>query len=90
MKQNPHNMNASEKELDYPYGEHLPQPGAITEVAAGVYWLRMVLPFALDHINLWLLRDHYEGREGWAIVDCCLDQTSSREQWQEIFDTGLA
>ena len=64
MKQNPHNMNANEKELDYPYGEHLPQPGAITEVAAGVYWLRMVLPFALDHINLWLLRDHYEGRGG--------------------------
>ena len=89
MKQNPHNMNASEKELDYPLGEHLPQPGAITEVAAGVYWLRMVLPFALDHINLWLLRDHYEGREGWAIVDCCLDQASSREQWQQIFETGL-
>ena len=89
MKQNPHNMNADEKELDYPLGEHLPQPGAMTEVAPGVYWLRMFLPFALDHINLWLLRDTYEGREGWAIVDCCLDQTSSREQWQHIFDNSL-
>ena len=89
MKQNPHNMNADEKELDYPLGEHLPQPGAVTEVAPGVYWLRMFLPFALDHINLWLLRDVYEGREGWAIVDCCLDQASAREQWQHIFDNSL-
>ena len=89
MKQNPHNMNADEKELDYPLGEHLPQPGAVTEVAPGVYWLRMFLPFALDHINLWLLRDTYEGREGWAIVDCCLDQDSARKQWQQIFDHGL-
>ena len=51
MKQNLHNMNADEKELDYPLGEHLPQPGTITEVAPGVYWLRMFLPFALDHIK---------------------------------------
>ena len=89
MKQNPSTMNADEKELDNCLGEHLPTPGTRTEVAPGVFWLRMVLPFALDHINLWLLRDRYEGREGWAIVDCCLDQASSREQWQQLFDTGL-
>lgn len=82
-------MNAQEKELDYPLGEHIPAPGGMTEVAPGVYWLRMFLPFALDHINLWLLRDHYEGREGWAIVDCCLDQASAREQWQQLFDHEL-
>jgi hypothetical protein len=42
------------------------------EVAPGVRWLRMALPFALDHINLWLLRDEIEGREGWTVVDCCI------------------
>ncbi len=82
-------MNADEKELDYSLGEHLPSPGTLTEVAPGVFWLRMLLPFALDHINLWLLRDRYEGRDGWAIVDCCLDQPSAREQWQQIFDHSL-
>ena len=82
-------MNAQEKELDYPLGEHLPTKGGMTEVAPGVFWLRMFLPFALDHINLWLLRDHYEGREGWAIVDCCLDQASAREQWQHLFNHAL-
>ena len=89
MKQNPSPMNTDEKELDYFLGEHLPSPCTLTAVAPGVFWLRMFLPFALDHINLWLLRDHYEGREGWAIVDCCLDQSSAREQWQQVFDNGL-
>jgi hypothetical protein len=27
-------------------------------------WIRMVLPFALDHINLWLLRDRLDGPRG--------------------------
>ena len=40
-------------------------PATLTEVAPGVFWLRMPLPFQLDHINLWLLRDG----AGWTIVD---------------------
>ena len=31
-------------------------PATRVEVAPGVHWLRMPLPFALDHINLWLHR----------------------------------
>jgi glyoxylase-like metal-dependent hydrolase (beta-lactamase superfamily II) len=46
----------------------------------------MALPFALDHINLWVLRDTYEGKEGWAIVDCGIDQPTSREHWQDLFN----
>ena len=82
-------MNAQEKELDYPLGEHLPPTDGMTEVAPGIFWLRMFLPFALDHINVWLLRDAHEGREGWAIVDCCIDQASARAQWQQVFDHAL-
>ena len=37
--------------------EHPPDAGETVEVAAGVHWLRMPLPFALDHVNLWLLED---------------------------------
>ena len=33
------------------------RPGDAVEIAPGVLWLRMPLPFALDHINLWLLAD---------------------------------
>ena len=70
--------NSQESALDYPYGEQLPAPGTTMEVAPGVRWLRMALPFALNHINLWLLRDTHEGREGWTIVDCGIDDAATR------------
>ncbi|RYY65322.1 MAG: MBL fold metallo-hydrolase, partial [Comamonadaceae bacterium] len=47
------------------------------------------LPFALDHINLWLLRDSLDGRDGWTVVDCCIDQPESRAQWNTVFATQL-
>lgn len=43
-------------QINYPF-DALPEAGASYEVAPGVYWLRMPLPFVLDHINLWLLDD---------------------------------
>ena len=42
-----------------------PQPGEPSAIAPGILWLRMPLPFALNHINLWLIDDG----AGWAIVD---------------------
>ena len=42
--------------LEFPFSAP-PCGGATHEVAPGVLWLRMPLPFALDHINLWLLAD---------------------------------
>ena len=50
-------MNPLEHQIHYPLGDALPAEGATLEVAPGVRWVRMGLPFALDHINLWLLRD---------------------------------
>jgi glyoxylase-like metal-dependent hydrolase (beta-lactamase superfamily II) len=49
----------------------------------------MALPFALDHINLWLLRDCMNGREGWTVVDCCVDRPESRAQWQAVIEQEL-
>ena len=57
-------MNLLEQQLHYPFGDVLPEPGATLEVAPGVRWIRMSLPFALDHINLWLLRDTLDGPQG--------------------------
>ena len=67
-------MNALEAQLHYPFGDTLPASGSTLEVAAGVRWVRMALPFALDHINLWLLRDQVDGRDGWSVVDCCVSK----------------
>ena len=54
-------MNPQEAQLDYPFGDALPDPGRKREIAPGIYWIRKPLPFALDHINLWLLRDRFDG-----------------------------
>lgn len=82
-------MNPQEMELQYPWGKDLPSAGTSTELAKDVYWLRMPLPFALDHINLWLLRDCIDGQEGWTVVDCGIDRPEVREIWQTVFDNCL-
>ncbi|MBO9645168.1 MAG: MBL fold metallo-hydrolase [Pseudacidovorax sp.] len=82
-------MNLLERELHYPLGDTLPEPGKTIEVAPGVRWIRMRLPFALDHINLWLLRDRIDGREGWSVVDCCIARDEARQQWEQVFETEL-
>ena len=50
-------MNDLEQQLNYPLGDALPDIGHSITVAPGVKWIRMSLPFVLNHINLWLLRD---------------------------------
>jgi glyoxylase-like metal-dependent hydrolase (beta-lactamase superfamily II) len=77
--------NPQEAALHYLFGDTLPAPGTTMEVAPGVRWLRMKLPFALDHINLWLLRDAIDGREGWTIVDCGIADDETRAAWQQVF-----
>jgi glyoxylase-like metal-dependent hydrolase (beta-lactamase superfamily II) len=85
--------NELEKQLNYPMGEALPAPGAALTVAAGVKWIRMALPFALNHINLWLLRDEMEGPhgkvQGWSVVDCCISIESAKSQWEQVFTNEL-
>jgi len=82
--------HAQEAELHYPFGDMLPATGQVLDLAPGVRWLRMPLPFALDHINLWLLRDRDEqGREGWAIVDCGIADDPTRAAWEQVFAHAL-
>lgn len=78
-------MNPLESQLSYAFGDTLPAPGAVHQVADGVYWLRMGLPFALDHINLWLLRDG----DGWTVVDCGIANDATRAGWESVFATVL-
>src|SRR3954470_23144396 len=78
-------MNPLESQLGYPFGESLPELGSTLEVAPGIRWVRMKLPFALDHINLWLLRDEIDGRAGWSIVDCGIASDETRNAWERVF-----
>ncbi|WP_244814632.1 MBL fold metallo-hydrolase [Caballeronia sp. Lep1P3] len=82
-------MNALEHQLEYVFADELPASGEVKEVAPGVRWLRMPLPFALDHINLWLLRDEIDGVEGWTVIDCGIASDEIRANWERVFDTAL-
>ncbi len=81
--------NSREAELQYPLGDGLPALGSSLQVAPGVRWVRMQLPFQLDHINLWLLRDRIGAREGWTIVDCGITNPATIAAWEEVFATQL-
>lgn len=87
-------MNPLEHQIHYPLGDALPPEGATMEVAPGIKWIRMGLPFALDHINLWLLRDRQLDAtgaliDGWTVVDCCIDSPTTRAQWEQVFANSL-
>ena len=66
-------------ELQYP----LPTPpelGEAQEIAPGVFWLRLPLPFVLNHVNVWLLADG----DGWTLVDTGLKSSKIEALWRQI------
>ena len=77
-------LKKPDSDLTYPISDP-PAPGTVIAVAPGVYWLRMPLPFVLNHINLWLLEDG----EGWTIVDCGFATDEARACWEQIFAQHL-
>lgn len=82
-------MNPQEHKLSYPLGDQMPAAGHYLEVAPGVRWIRMPLPFALDHINLWLIRDQIDGKDGWTAVDCGITRDEVKACWEEVFKNVL-
>src|SRR5450756_356139 len=73
---------ASAAQLVYPRPTP-PAAGEWTEIAPGILWLRLALPFALDHVNIYLLED--EG--GWVAIDTGIADLRTRTIWQELQKT---
>jgi glyoxylase-like metal-dependent hydrolase (beta-lactamase superfamily II) len=66
---------------------HIPPPeGEAQEIAPGVFWLQLPLPFKPDTVNVYALRD----TEGWTLVDTGLDSRRGRALWQAILQGPLA
>ncbi|MFP6758630.1 MAG: MBL fold metallo-hydrolase [Alphaproteobacteria bacterium] len=83
-------MTASAKDREpdgpiYPFADPAPIGEPFT-VAPGVEWLRMPLPFALDHINLWLVADG----DGWTLIDSGLATDPIKAVWRELFATRFS
>jgi glyoxylase-like metal-dependent hydrolase (beta-lactamase superfamily II) len=71
--------------LQYPF-DTIPASGTSTEVAPGVRWIRMPLPYALNHINLWLIEDS----KGWTVVDTGAQTPEAITAWRTLFSQSMA
>ncbi len=76
---------AMESNVDYVLGSRVPEPGDPIEIAPGILWIRLPMPLALDHVNLYLLEDG----DGWTLVDCGLADPGTRAVWERLLATRL-
>ncbi len=65
--------------LRYPLAA--PARGELATVAPGVYWIRLPMPFRLDHINVWALAD---GDEADALVDTGVRTEETAAAWERL------
>lgn len=63
-----------------------PPPAGLTEIADGVQWLRLPLPYRLDHVNIYLIRND----DGWTVLDTGLGTDDCRNLWEAILRGPLA
>lgn len=70
--------------LLFPF-EDVPPFGELREVADGVLWARIPLPFALDHVNIYFLRDG----DGWAVIDTGINTRDAKAIWTGMLDGPL-
>jgi glyoxylase-like metal-dependent hydrolase (beta-lactamase superfamily II) len=78
-------MDGAGDGIRYPF-ETPPEEGGAVEVAEGVLWLRLPLPMALDHVNLYALDDG----DGWTVVDTGFDSKRTRAIWAALLAGPLA
>ena len=55
-----------------------PAPGSLTEIAPGIRWLRLPLPYRLDHVNIYLI----ENESGWTALDSGLGDDPCKQAWE--------
>lgn len=63
-----------------------PAPGEAREVAEGILWIRMPMPWRLDHVNVYALDDG----DGWTVVDTGLGTRGTRALWEAILAGPLS
>jgi glyoxylase-like metal-dependent hydrolase (beta-lactamase superfamily II) len=70
--------------LRYPWDQH-PGEDQVVEVMPGVLWIRLKLPFRLNHVNIYLLADG----DGWAMVDTGFGNDHTISAWTALFEGPL-
>jgi glyoxylase-like metal-dependent hydrolase (beta-lactamase superfamily II) len=57
-----------------------PEPAEAIDICAGIRWFRVPLPFALDHVNCWLLGEPGEQ----VLIDTGVDNEDTRKLWLQV------
>lgn len=65
--------------LHFPFPQR-PEFGSTVEVAPGILWLRLALPFRLDHVNVYLLEDG----PGWTVLDTGIGNDETKAIWEQV------
>ena len=68
------------------YTHAAPEPGTLTELAPGILWLRLALPFALNHVNIHIIDDG----AGWTVIDTGVADDRTRAVWDAMLAGPLA
>ena len=76
--------------LQYPWGDTQPAPGEWMSLRPGLHWVRMPLPFALNHINLWVLDDELDGQPCWTVVDAGVSIEAIHDAWRALWAGPMA
>jgi glyoxylase-like metal-dependent hydrolase (beta-lactamase superfamily II) len=71
--------NSAGPALVFPHTEP-PGPGRLIEIAPGVQWFRLPLPYRLDHVNIYLI----ENDDGWTVLDTGLGTDACRTAWEAV------
>ena len=70
--------------LTFPFATP-PAPGELHPVAPGIDWLRLPLPYRLDHVNIYLI----ENQGGVTALDTGLGTDACKEAWLAALDGPL-
>ncbi|WP_208350581.1 MBL fold metallo-hydrolase [Pseudaestuariivita rosea] len=65
--------------LRYPW-ETPPAEGTTIEVANGIFWVRLPLPMALDHVNCYILDDG----DSWTVIDTGFNSKRTKDIWNGL------
>ncbi|NJM83939.1 MAG: MBL fold metallo-hydrolase [Tabrizicola sp.] len=71
--------------IRHPFAEP-PKEGEAVMVAEGVLWLRLPLPMALDHVNVYALED----ADGWTVIDTGLGSRRGKAIWEALLAGPLS
>src|SRR6201992_4062259 len=77
-------LQSSADALRYPWENH-PGIDQAVEVTPGVLWVRLKLPFRLNHVNIYLLADG----DGWTMIDSGFGNEESIAAWTTLLEGPL-